>query len=58
MAVVGDSFGADMPGEGATVRGHQDIPVRQKGRLWICAIQIDYGYYWSRSDVDDVRPIS
>lgn len=42
----------------ATVRGHHDIPVRKEGRYWVCAIQVDYGYYWSKSDVSDVRPIS
>ena len=41
----------------ATVRGHLDIPVRREGRYWVCAVQVDYGYWWAPSDVRDVRPL-
>ncbi|GAA1435841.1 hypothetical protein GCM10009616_33970 [Microlunatus lacustris] len=41
----------------ATVRGHRDVPVRRDGRFWVCAVQIDHGYYWSGREVQDARPI-
>lgn len=42
----------------ATVRGHVGVPVRRSGRYWICAVQVDYGYYWGAADVRDVEPLS
>lgn len=42
----------------ATVRGREGVPVRKSGRYWVCAVQIDYGYYWGATDVRDVEPLT
>ena len=48
----------DLDGQPADgVRGRRDVPVRRDGRFWVCAVQIDYGYYWSAREVQDARPI-
>lgn len=41
----------------ATVRGHVGVPVRRSGPYWVCAVQIDFGYYWGAADVRDVEPL-
>lgn len=39
----------------ATVRGHCDIPVRKEGAYFVCRYEVDYGLWWGKRDVRDIR---